>query len=45
MVIEASSAAGIAAVTSDAFQQLPKSIKKVAVILCGGNVDLDNLPW
>ena len=25
--------------------QLPPQLRRVGVILCGGNVDLDNLPW
>ena len=40
-------AAGIAAVMSDRFKTLAKekNLKKVGVILCGGNANLDQLPW
>jgi len=45
-MIEPSAAVGVAAVLSEKFKSLPAhEIKNVAVILCGGNVDLDNLPW
>ena len=41
-----SAAVGVAAVLSEKFQALPaQDLKNVGVILCGGNVDLDNLPW
>ncbi len=45
LVIEVSSAAGVAAVMSDQMKAMDPSIQKVGVILCGGNVDMDNLPW
>ena len=46
LMIESSAAVGVAAVLSDKFKALPlQDIKNVGVILCGGNVDLDNLPW
>ena len=46
LMIESSAAVGVAAVLSEKFQALPaQDMKKVGVILCGGNVDLDNLPW
>ncbi|CAH1793240.1 unnamed protein product [Owenia fusiformis] len=44
-VIEASSAAGVHAVMSEEMRQLDPSLKNIGVILCGGNVDIDNLPW
>ncbi|XP_064626297.1 serine racemase-like [Lineus longissimus] len=44
-VIEASSAAGVAAVISEKMKEMDPAIKNIGVILCGGNVDLDNLPW
>jgi threonine dehydratase len=44
-VIETTSAAGVAAVLSDKMKTFDKSIQHVGVILCGGNVDLDTLPW
>ena len=46
LLIEPSAAVGVAAVLTKKFQALPaQDVKNVAVILCGGNVDLDNLPW
>ena len=46
LLIEASAAVGVAAVLSEKFKALPtQDLKNVGVILCGGNVDLDNLPW
>jgi len=46
LMIESSAAVGVAAVLSEKFKALPAhEIKNVGVILCGGNVDLDNLPW
>ncbi|KAL9980712.1 hypothetical protein ACROYT_G009339 [Oculina patagonica] len=44
LLIEPSAAVGVAAVLSERFKALP-DLKNVGVILCGGNVDLDNLPW
>eukprot|EP00794_Sanderia_malayensis_P009816 gene9816-10823_t len=45
IVIEPSSAVAVAATLSDKFKNDYKSINKVCVILSGGNVDMDNLPW
>ena len=47
LAIEVSAAAGIAAVKSAAFKALAQQRrhKNVGVILCGGNTDLDKLPW
>ena len=46
LLIEPSAAVGMAAVLTEKFQALPtQDLKNVGVILCGGNVDLDNLPW
>ena len=46
LLIEPSAAVGVAAVLTEKFQEIPaQDLKNVAVILCGGNVDLDNLPW
>ena len=41
---EVSAAVGVAAILSERFRALP-NLRNVAVVLCGGNVDLDNLPW
>ncbi|KAI8518365.1 hypothetical protein Bbelb_043820 [Branchiostoma belcheri] len=46
LVIEPSSAVGVAAVMTDRFRSLPADEhQNVVVILCGGNVDLEHLPW
>jgi len=45
LVIEPSSATGVAALFGKAFQAHLPSLKHVGVIICGGNVDLDKLPW
>ncbi|XP_035685128.1 serine racemase-like isoform X1 [Branchiostoma floridae] len=46
LVIEPSSAVGVAAVMTDRFQRLPADgHQNIVVILCGGNVDLEHLPW
>jgi threonine dehydratase len=44
LIIEPSAAVAVAAVLSDEFRALP-GMQKVGVILSGGNVDLDRLPW
>lgn len=44
LVIEPSAAVGVAVVLSERFRKECQA-KKVGVILCGGNVDLDRLPW
>ena len=44
LLIEPSAAVGVAAVLSERFKALA-DVKNVAIVLCGGNVDLDNLPW
>ncbi|KAJ3052994.1 hypothetical protein HK097_005260 [Rhizophlyctis rosea] len=45
LVIEPSSAVGVAAALySEGFTKL-EGIKNVGVVLCGGNVNLDQLPW
>ncbi|PXF49775.1 Serine racemase [Gracilariopsis chorda] len=43
LVIEPSAGVGVAAVQSEEFREL--RFKRVGIILCGGNVDLDHLPW
>lgn len=43
LAVEPSAGTGIAAIHSDEFKSL--GLKRVAVVLCGGNVDLDTLPW
>jgi len=44
IIIESSSAVAVAAVLSDRFKSLP-GLDRVGVILSGGNVVLDRLPW
>lgn len=44
LVIEPSAAVGLAAVLSSRFRGLD-DLSRVGVVLCGGNVDLDALPW
>jgi threonine dehydratase len=44
LLIEPSSAVAVAAVLSDEFRALP-GLGRVGVLLSGGNVDLDRLPW
>lgn len=44
-VVEAAAGAAVAALFTEQFNSLPAEIVNVAVILCGGNTDIDNLPW
>ncbi|XP_071485603.1 serine racemase-like [Diadema antillarum] len=44
-VVEAAGAAPMAAILSKQLQTLDPSIQRICVVLCGGNVDVDNLPW
>jgi len=44
LVVEPSAAVALAAVLGESFRALP-GISHVGVILSGGNVDLDHLPW
>ena len=44
LFIEPSSAVAVAVVLSDEFKAL-KGIERVGIVLSGGNVNLDNLPW
>ncbi len=43
LVVEASSGAALAAAIK--MQEERGKIEKVGVILCGGNVDVDKIPW
>nr|XP_022344493.1 serine racemase-like isoform X2 [Crassostrea virginica] len=45
LVIEPTSAAGVAAVMSERMASMDPGLKNVGVILCGGNVDINHLPW
>ena len=44
LVVEPSGAVGVAAALSDTFQSL-ENLNQVAIVLTGGNVNLDQLPW
>lgn len=44
ILIEPSAAVAVAAVLTDQFKSLPQ-ITRVGIVLSGGNVDLDKLPW
>jgi threonine dehydratase len=44
LLVEPSSAVAFAAVLTDEFRALP-GVDRVGIILSGGNVDLDHLPW
>ena len=43
--MESAAGAAVAAVFTEQFNSLPSELVNVAVILCGGNTDIDNLPW
>ncbi|KAK3083742.1 hypothetical protein FSP39_002440 [Pinctada imbricata] len=45
LVIEAAAGASVAAAMSDKMAKMDPSMKNIGVILCGGNVDIDKLPW
>jgi len=45
LVVEPSGAVGLAAVLEPAFEVIAPDARRVGIILCGGNVDLDRLPW
>lgn len=44
LLIEPSAAVGVAAILTDHIRQ-QTNIKKIGVVLCGGNVSLDRMPW
>eukprot|EP00276_Gloeochaete_wittrockiana_P008438 CAMPEP_0184665812 /NCGR_PEP_ID=MMETSP0308-20130426/58721_1 /TAXON_ID=38269 /ORGANISM="Gloeochaete witrockiana, Strain SAG 46.84" /LENGTH=258 /DNA_ID=CAMNT_0027110025 /DNA_START=335 /DNA_END=1111 /DNA_ORIENTATION=- len=44
LVIEPSAAVGVAVALSKEFKAIP-GLKNIGVVLCGGNVSLDRLPW
>jgi threonine dehydratase len=44
LLVEPSSAVALAAVLTEEFRALP-GLGRVGIILSGGNVDLDHLPW
>jgi len=44
-VIEPGCGVAVAVATSKAFYEKYPDVKNVAIVMCGGNIDLDNLPW
>lgn len=44
-VIDKAAGATVSAAMSQRFQNLDPNIKNIGVIICGGNADIDNLPW
>jgi threonine dehydratase len=45
LVIEPSAGVSVAVALGRGLSRLSPSLRKVGVVLCGGNVDLDALPW
>ena len=45
LVVEVNSALALAVILSDEFNKVTQSVRRIGVILSGGNVDLDDLPW
>ncbi|XP_062621024.1 serine racemase-like [Saccostrea cucullata] len=45
LVIEPAAGTGVAAVMSERLAAMDANMKNIGVILCGGNVDIDKLPW
>ncbi|XP_069730196.1 serine racemase [Phaenicophaeus curvirostris] len=45
LLIEPTAGVGVAAVLSERFQDVPRDVENVCIVLCGGNVDLSSLTW
>lgn len=46
LVVEPAAACSVAAVLKQSFCKMAgPGVKKVGIVLCGGNTDLDKLPW
>lgn len=45
IVVEPASATGLTSLLTRKLQKINSSLQNVGVIVCGGNVDLDHLPW
>lgn len=46
LVIEPAAGTGVAALLSEKFASMEDpNLRNVGVILCGGNVDINHLPW
>merc|ERR1711924_470118 len=44
-VIEPGCGVAVAVATSKEFHEKYPDLKKIGVVMCGGNLDLDSLPW
>lgn len=45
LVIEAAAGATVAAAMSEKLKQMDPKMKNIGIVVCGGNVDIDSLPW
>nr|WBB44918.1 serine racemase [Chrysogorgia stellata] len=45
LVLEPASGAAVAAALSDQMKELDPCLRHIGVILCGGNIDVNRLPW
>lgn len=45
LVIEAAAGAAVAAAMSDKLRKMDPMMKNIGIILCGGNIDINKLPW
>lgn len=45
LVVELAGGAAVAAAMSDKARKEYPALRNIGVVLCGGNIDLDNLPW
>ena len=46
LVVEPAAACSVAAVLNHQFREMAgPNVKKVGIVLCGGNTDLNKLPW
>ena len=45
LVIEPSAGVSVAVALGRGQSRLSASLRRIGVVLCGGNVDLDALPW
>ena len=45
LVVEAAAGATVAAALSDKLKQMNSNMENIGITLCGGNVEIDSLPW
>ena len=45
VVIEAAAGASVAAAFSDRLRAMDPKMVNIGVMLCGGNLDIEHLPW